>query len=79
MLTDVVKDFVEDVGEGWLAFRQGVTQVLLVFSQALLNRGGREHVGQGVVDQGANEMPAIGDILGFPPHSGNNMEGGGGA
>ena len=77
MLTEVVQDFVEDVGEGCLSLHKGVVYVLLMFSQTLSGGGGREHVSKGMGDQGANEMPAIGDILGFPPHPVRTSKGGG--
>ena len=40
MLTEVVRDFAEDVGDCWSLLPQGVTEVLLVFRQAVCNQRG---------------------------------------
>ena len=74
MLTEVIQDFVEDVGDSWSSLHQGVTWVLHMFSQTLSNQEDREHVSQELGDQGANEMPENRDILGFPPHGGNHIK-----
>ena len=43
-----LQDFAEDTGEGRTLPNQGVTYVLLMLTQALPDRGGTEHVSQGL-------------------------------